>query len=96
MGGTHPTGMHSCIIFFLFVVTQTIETMYRRIYDMVALDDDNVVVSTVEPMFLNKSRLTRYNLRTGEAWNTICSDSIPSGMALVTVQAKPLLALSYR
>ena len=79
-----------------FVVTQTIQTRYRKIYDMVPLDDDNVMISTVEPMFLNKGRLTKYNLRTGEAWDTICWDSIPSGMALVTVQAKPLLALSYR
>ena len=88
--------MYSLITDFVVSVTHTVETMYRKIYDLVALDDDNMILSTSESMFLNKNRLTKYNLRTSETWDTICWEAIPLGMALVKVGGIPFIALSYQ
>ena len=99
--GTHPTGMHSCLI----AVLQSINTELESLSAMDVLADDSIVVSgrgsikwpSVRPD--TRSKFIKYNRVTGKSLCNIYSTHacMPDGMAvLTTADGYERIAFSYR
>ena len=96
-GGTHPTGMHSCVgiifMYALFTVTTTIRTNLSGSYSIALLQDDTAVILGDEH---DVKRLRQYTIPNGQE---VCVVDVNDNLAEITeikLAGKVCLAISYR